>query len=145
MNRLLLAALFVLVLAAPSSRAERVPLEPHELAREATHILQGKVAAVYSREIETEQYGKGTLETHFVVALQVDGVEKGKGVEAGDLVYVRCWQIKRHGAAGVLPGPSGHRPIPGEGEVVKAYAIRGGDRGFDAVYLNGFQTVDAAE
>ena len=145
MKRLLLAAMFVLLLAAPASRAERVALDPQELAKEATDILQGKVAAVYSRDVETEQYGPGTLETHFVVAIQVESVEKGKGVEPGDLVYVRCWQIKRHGAAGVLPGPSGHRPIPGEGEEVKAYAIRGGDRGFDAVYLNGFQAVEDAK
>jgi hypothetical protein len=82
-----LAALVVLT--TTTARAERVPLSPEELKAEATHIVTGVVKAVYSREVETTSYGKGTLETHYLLEIEVRGVEKGSGVGKGDLVYAR--------------------------------------------------------
>ena len=73
-----LAAL--VVVATTMACAERVPLSPEELKDEATHIVTGVVKAVYSREVETTSYGKGTLETHYLLEIEVGGVEKGGGV-----------------------------------------------------------------
>jgi hypothetical protein len=46
-------------------QAERVPLSPEQQKAEATHIVKGVVKAVYSREVQTMLYGKGTVETHY--------------------------------------------------------------------------------
>jgi hypothetical protein len=140
-----LAAL--LVFTAVMARAERVPLSPDELKAEATHIVTGVVKAVYSREVETAQYGKGTLETHYLLEIEVDGVEKGGGLDKGDIVYARCWRLKKHGASGPVPGPSGHFDIPKEGERVRAFLEKGkkgsADRGSTLVYPNGIEKLKA--
>jgi hypothetical protein len=62
-------------------QAERVPLSPEQQKAEATHIVKGVVKAVYSREVQTMLYGKGTVETHYLLEIEVQGVEKGAGIE----------------------------------------------------------------
>ena len=128
--------------------AERIPLSPEDKAKEATHIVTGVVKAVFSREAETTTYGKGTLETHYLLEIEVQGVEKGKGLEKGDIVYARCWRLKKHGAAGAMPGPSGHFGIPSGGERVRAFLAKGpygptgqGDNGWAVVYPNGIESL----
>ena len=144
----ILAALLVLSVA--MARAERVPLSPEEQKAESTHIVTGVVKAIYSREVETASYGKGTVETHYVLEIEVQGVEKGAGLEKGDVIYARCWRLKKHGAEGVVPGPSGHFDIPKEGEHVRAFVAKGkygptgqGDNGFSLVYPNGIEKLKA--
>jgi hypothetical protein len=143
-----LAALVVLT--TTTVRAERVPLSPEELKAEATHIVTGVVKAIYSREVETTSYGKGTLETHYLLEIEVGGVEKGSGVRKGDIVYARCWRLKKHGASGPVPGPSGHFGIPKEGEQVRAFLAKGkygptgqADNGSTVVYPNGIEKLKA--
>ncbi len=70
-------------------RAERVFLSDQQKKAEATHIITGLVRAVYAREAKTTLYGEGTLETHFLIEIEVQGVEKGEGLKKGDLVYAR--------------------------------------------------------
>jgi hypothetical protein len=136
----------LLVFAVTMARAERAPLSPERQKAESTHIVTGKVKAIYTRDVETDLYGKGTVETHYLLEIEVRGVEKGTGIAKGDIVYARCWRLKRHGASGVLPGPSGHFGIPGEGEEVRAFLARGsygptgqGDNGTTLVYPNGIE------
>jgi hypothetical protein len=136
----------LVVFATSMARAERVPLSPEELKVEATHIVTGVVKAVYSREVETTSYGKGTLETHYLVEIEVRGVEKGSGVGKGDLVYARCWRLKKYGASGEVPGPSGHFDIPKEGDQVRAFLAKGkygptgqADNGSTVVFPNGIE------
>jgi len=143
-----LAAL--VALAATVARAERVPLSPEQLKAEATHVVTGVVKAVYSREVETTSYGKGTLETHYLLEIEVRAVEKGSGVASGDIVYARCWRLKKHGASGPLPGPSGHFGIPKEGDQVRAFLAKGkygptgqADNGSAVVYPNGIEKLRA--
>jgi hypothetical protein len=143
-----LAALFVLT--ATMVRAERVPLSPEEQKAEATHIVTGVVKAIYSREVETTLYGKGTLETHYLLEIEVQGVEKGGGTEKGDIVHARCWRLKKHGASGLVPGPSGHFDIPKEGDRVRAFIAKGkygptgqADNGSTLVYPNGIEKLKA--
>jgi hypothetical protein len=140
----------VLLLTGSAVWAERVPLSPEQKNKESTHIVTGMVKAIYSRNVETTLYGKGTQETHYLVEIEVENVEKGKGLEKGDLVYARCWRLKKHGASGVRPGPSGHFGIPKEGEQVRAFLAKGrysptdqGDNGWAVVYPNGIETLKA--
>ena len=143
-----LAAL--LVLTATMVRAERVPLSPEQQKAEATHIVTGIVKAIYSREVETVLYGKGTLVTHYLLEIEVHSVEKGGGIEKGDIVYARCWRLKKHGASGLVPGPSGHFDIPKEGEQLRAFLAKGkygptgqADNGSAVVYPNGIEKLKA--
>jgi hypothetical protein len=143
-----LLTLFFLFLTQAS--AERVPLSAGQKTAEATNIVTGIVRAVYGRETETARYGQGTLETHFLLEIEVEAVEKGDGLKKGDLVYARCWRLKKRGAAGALPGPSGHFGIPRDGEKVRAFLARGRysptgqtDQGWAVVYPNGIDKLPA--
>jgi hypothetical protein len=143
-----LAALIMLT--ATTVWAERVPLSPEQQKAEATHIVTGVVKAIYSREVETTLYGKGTLETHYLLEIEVQEVEKGAGIEKGAITYARCWRLKKHGASGSVPGPSGHFDIPREGEQVRAFLAKGkyvptgqADNGFTLVYPNGIEKLKA--
>jgi len=140
----------LLVLTVTLARAERVPLSPEDQKKESTHIVTGVVKAIYSREVETTLYGKGTLETHYVLEIEVQGVEKGTGLEKGDIVYARCWRLKKRGEEGLVPGPSGHFGIPKEGEKVRAFVAKGkygatgqSDNGYSVVYPNGIENLKA--
>jgi hypothetical protein len=142
------AALFVLTVT--TARGERPALSPEEQKAEATHIVTGVVTAVYSREVETTLYGKGTLETHYLLEIEVRGIEKGGGIDKGDVVYARCWRLKKRGEGGVVPGPSGHSDIPKEGEQVRAFLAKGkygptgqADNGSTLVYPNGIEKLKA--
>jgi hypothetical protein len=139
------AAILTLLVTA-SARAERVPLPPEQLSKEATHVVTGAVKVIYAKDVETGLYGKGTVETHYLLEIEVSGVEKGTALEKGDIIYARCWRLKKHGAAGLVPGPSGHFAIPAEGATIRAYLARGRygptgqtDNGFAVVYTNGIE------
>jgi hypothetical protein len=144
------AACLTVLLVLSAAHAERVPLSPEDKKAESTHIVTGTVQAVYTRDANTELYGNGTVETYYLLEIAVKGVEKGSGLTAGDLVYARCWRLKKHGAAGPRPGPSGHFGIPAEGAKVRAYLAKGkygptgqGDNGWAVVYPNGIDTLPA--
>ncbi len=126
--------------------AERVPLSPAKLRAEATHVVTGVVRGVYEREVKTERYGRGTVETEYLVEITVGNVEKGTGLSPGNLVYARCWKLEKRGARGLSPGPSGHTGVPAGGDRVRAFLVRGRypatgqeDDGYAAVYPNGFE------
>lgn len=142
MRRLIGSLLVGFVLVA-FALAEARPRTPKELTEESTNIVAGRVLAIYARDIETERSGKGTVETHCVVEIEVEAVEKGDGIRAKTIVYVRCWHLKKHGVP-KRPGPVGH-DLPKEGDQVRAYLVRGGlsptqkkDSGFAALEPNGF-------
>jgi hypothetical protein len=137
-----------------SARAggERVPLDAQGLQRESTHIVVGQVKGVYSRDAESTLYGRGTIVTRFLIEIEIQGIEKGDGLKKGNLVYARCWGLKKRGEFGNRPGPSSHSPIPQEGEVVKAYLARGKysptgqeDNGYAVVYPNGIEVLENAK
>jgi hypothetical protein len=141
------AVLLVLALVT-TGWAERAPLSPEKKLKEATHVVTGKVKAVYHRDIQTERTGAGTQETHYLLEIEVDGTDKGDGIAKGDVIYARCWRLKKHGAKGPIPGPSGHFDIPKEGAQVKAFLAKGkygatgqSDNGYAVVYPNGIETI----
>jgi hypothetical protein len=141
-----MASCLVAIVVASFALAELRPRTPKELAGQATNIVTGRVLATYSRDVETELYGKGTIETKYVVEIEVDGVEKGDGIKDKDVIYVRCWHLKQRGAL-KRPGPVGH-DLPGTGERVRAYLVRGGmapgekkDKGLAALEPNGLMAL----
>ena len=64
-----------------------------------------------------------------------------------DVVLARYRRRKWQGIGTPPPGDSGHRPIPKEGDAVRAYLVNKGyngagyttDGGYDVYYKNGFE------
>jgi hypothetical protein len=136
------ALLAALLLAATPARAERAPRTPEQLWEAASHVVTGRVIAVYERK-ETREKWKYTW---YVAEVRVTGVDKGAGIEPGSLVYLRYW---RRSWRGLVPPTStyGHRELPSAGDERRFYAARAtkGDAagGLDVVGPNGFQPLDA--
>jgi hypothetical protein len=138
------------VIVVSSVHAERAPLSPEQKLKESTHVVNGVVKAIYSRDVESGLYGLGTIETQYLLEIEIQGVEKGAGLAKGDIVYARCWRIKKHGAGGPMPGPSGHFGIPNTGDSVRAFLAKGKygptrqtDNGYAVVYPNGIEPAKA--
>ena len=144
----LLATLIVAALLLPAmpSRAEKAPESPARLLAKSTHVVTGKVQAIYSREVKTDEW----IYTRFVAEILVDTVEKTEKTSAepkkGSVTYARYWKRKYRG---LIPPPAayGHYGIPKEGDHVKAFLVRGSndgyghvttDGGFDVIGPNGF-------
>jgi hypothetical protein len=141
---------YLVVVLVSFARAELRPQTSKELAERATNIVVGRVLAVYSRDVETNLFGKGTIETKFVVEIEVEGVEKGDGIKDKDVIYVRCWHLKKRGGR-LRPGPVGH-DIPATGDRIRAYLVRGGlspakkkDTGLAALEPNGLVTLSSSK
>jgi hypothetical protein len=117
--------------------AEKVD-SPGEAEEKSTHILNGTVTAVYSKQANTAKY-----ETAYHVAeVRVDRVEKGDSVKPGQVVYVRYWRhLKYLGDGPAEPGPSGHANQPKEGEKRRICLVRAADGAFDVYYVGGFKNI----
>jgi hypothetical protein len=123
-------------------RAEKVDLGPNQLRDIATHVVVGKIVAVYERK---ERKGDWNY-THYLAEVKVDKSEKGD-LKAGALAYVRYW-TRAHARRG-LPPPStkGHRGLPAAGETKRIYLARNAydgfskdndDGGLNVIGANGF-------
>jgi hypothetical protein len=131
--------------------AERVMSEAAR-EEEATDIVVGRVSDVYVKDVETELYGKGTIEHRYLVELQVEKVEKG-ALREKDVVYVRAWKLARFPAhVKAAAGPGGHEVIPEIGDRMRVFAVRGPyplanqtDNGYAAVYPTGFVKLEAGK
>jgi hypothetical protein len=109
--------------------AERAP----EQRSQATHVLVGTVAGVYTREEQDTRY--------YLVEIAVEKVEKGEGFKPGGTFYVGCylWVPDYHEGKRLTEGEQRRRAfrgaayngVPKEGERVRVYAKH------DAVYANG--------
>jgi len=92
-RHLFAASLIACLVLASAAVAEKKPLSADELKGEATDIVTGKVKAVYSREVKPTLYGAGTIETHYLVEIALNAVEKGEKLKKGAVVYARCWSL----------------------------------------------------
>ena len=124
--------------------AEKAPLSKKQLEKTATHIIVGKVSAIYSR-IE----GKGNYEyKHYVAEVKVSKHEKGDA--KNQLMYVRYIDISWKGWGRMPPGPSGHWPSPKVGSKYRFYLAQNAydgfsssnDGGYNVIYGNGIQPVE---
>jgi hypothetical protein len=127
------------------ARAEIVPKTPEQMAKMATHIVQGKVRGIYTSTGKAGNYAQ----TYYVAELGIDQVEKGEGLKAGGLVYVRYWTQYWAGPGSPPPGTNGHRGLPKVGDAVRVYLVNKGydgggdvkDGGFNVVFADGFEAL----
>lgn len=126
--------------------AEKVDMSAQKLKDTATHVVKGKVSAIYSRQVKDEKWRT----THWVAEVEIAEVEKGEGLEKGGLVYARYWTREWIGAGEPPPGTSGHRGIPSEGQTLRIYLARNAydgfsdankDGGYNVIGANGFEAM----
>ena len=128
------AALLTTVAALATANRAAVPdQKPEQLRKSASHIVTGKVTAIYTRE------GKGNdfHDTSGVVEVAVSAVEKGDGVEPGDAVYAR-FHTRRWVGTGRPPSFGQGHAVPAQDEEVRVY-LRRKAGGYDALLPNGFE------
>lgn len=129
-----------------TSVAEKAPYSNEKLKETATHIVVGKVQAIYTR---TERKGYYAY-VRKVAEVKIEKLEKGKGPSG--LVYARYFDRVWKGKGPVPPGGGSYWPQPKEGESYRFYLARnaydgwsrGGsqDGGYNVIYVNGVQPVE---
>ena len=82
---------------------EKPDLSPELLRDTATHVVVGEVRQIWSREESTASWDF----THSVAEIAVESVEKGDGLQPGELVYARYWRKRWDGWG--TPPPGGYR------------------------------------
>jgi hypothetical protein len=110
---------------------------PGEAETNSTIILTGTVTAIYSKTVRDDRYEW----SHCVAAVRIESIQKGQGLKAGDLIFVRYINATRWLGEGPLPpGPGGHNNVPVEGNRRKVCLNKNADGGYDVYYVSGFQT-----
>ena len=113
----------LLALAAFDASAAVAPHPPEEMMEEATHVVRGEVVALTSNT-QKSKVERGLLfarDRIYKITIKVSSVEKGSGVNAGDEVLVEAWSPSTRFPP--MPGPQGHQPVPGKGDLVKTYLL----------------------
>ena len=99
------------------------PHSKESMIEKATHVVRGKVV-VLSSKTQKSKVERGLLiarDRIFTITVEVTVLEKGKGVKEGDELTFEAWQPSTRFPP--LPGPQGHQPVPGKGDLVKAYLL----------------------
>ena len=128
----------------------RAPFSEDQLEKTATHIIVGKVQAVYSyKEREGVPLVSGYEYDHKVAEVKVEKVEKGKISES--LVYVRYWSRKWKGIGLPPPGGQSYENQPKKDQTCRFYLAKNSydglskdenqDGGYNVVYVNGVQPI----
>ena len=131
--------------------AAKAPSSKQQLESIATHIVVGKVQAVYShKEREGIPLVSGYEYDHKVAEVKIEKVEKGKISES--LVYVRYWSRTWKGIGLPPPGGQSYENQPKKGQTCRFYLSRNAydglsrkgnnDGGYNVVYVNGIQPID---
>ena len=135
---------------APLLNAAKAPSSKKQLETIATHIVVGKVQAVYShKEREGIPLVGGYEYDHKVAEVKIEKVEKGKISES--LVYVRYWSRKWMGIGLPPPGGQSFSPQPEKGQMCRFYLAKNSydglsekgnqDGGYNVVYVNGVEPI----
>jgi hypothetical protein len=129
----------IFVLIACGVYAEKIDWPPARLRDTATHVIVGTVATIYASRATDKEWDT----TSYLAEVRIETVEKGEGIKAGDLVYVRYWH--RSWVAGKIPPPAtnGHRGLPKPGESLRIYLARNAYDGFGATNDGGFNVIGA--
>ena len=129
----------------------KAPSSKQQLETIATHIVVGKVQAVYSyKEREGIPLVSGYEYDHKVAEVKIEKVEKGKISES--LVYVRYWSRTWKGIGLPPPGGQSYENQPKKDQTCRFYLARNAydgwsrqgnnDGGYNVVYVNGIQPID---
>ena len=130
--------------------AAKAPSSKQQLETIATHIVVGKVQAVYShKEREGIPLVSGYEYDYKVAEVKIEKVEKGKVSEK--LIYVRYWSRKWMGIGLPPPGGQSFSPQPEKGQMCRFYLAKNSydglsekgnqDGGYNVVYVNGVQPI----
>ena len=130
--------------------AAKAPSSKQQLETIATHIVVGKVQAVYShKEREGIPLVSGYEYDHKVAEVKIEKVEKGKVSEK--LIYVRYWSRKWMGIGLPPPGGQSFSPQPEKGQMCRFYLAKNSydgwsekgnqDGGYNVVYVNGVEPI----
>jgi hypothetical protein len=112
---------------------------PGEAENKSSNIVTGAVTAIYSKITRDSSYEWN----HCVAAVRIEKIDKGDGLKAGDLIYVRYIAGTKWIGKGMMPpGPGGHNNVPAEGEKRKICLTKNPDGGFDVYYVSGFKMPD---
>ena len=127
----------------------KAPSSKQQLETVATHIVVGKVQAVYSyKKQEGIALVSGYEYVHNVAEVKVEKVEKGKISES--LVYVRYWSRKWMGLGFPPPGGQSYENLPKKDQTYRFYLAKNSydgwndgnkDGGYNVVYVNGIQPI----
>ena len=145
-----LSALLPLVFL-PAIWAAKAPSSKEQLEKIATHVVAGKVQAIYSyKEREGIPVLSGYEYDRKVAEVKIDKVEKGKISEC--LVYVRYWSREWKGLGLPPPGGQSYGPQPKKGQICRFYLAKNAydgwsedgnqDGGYNIVYVNGVQAIE---
>ena len=129
----------------------KAPSSKQELETIATHIVVGKVQAVYSyKEREGIPLVSGYEYDHKVAEVKIEKVEKGKISES--LLYARYWSRTWKGIGLPPPGGQSYENQPKKGQTCRFYLARNSydgwsrkgnkDGGYNVVYVNGIQPIN---
>ena len=132
------------------SQAAKAPSSKQQLETIATHVVVGKVQALYSlKEREGAPLVSGYEYDHKVAEVKVEKVEKGKISES--LVYVRYWSRKWKGIGLPPPGGQSYENQPKKDQTCRFYLAKNSydglskdenqDGGYNVVYVNGVQPI----
>jgi hypothetical protein len=101
---------------------------PERMQKEATHIVTGKVTAIYYHLVKF-QNGRG--HTDPLVEILIDAVERGKEeLKPADFVYARCYPVAFPDRQGPRVFDFNHaRADLNEGDKVRAFLVRGTNPG----------------
>ena len=98
------------------------PHSEESMMKGATHVIRGKVVALSSKtqksKVESTLFARDRI---FKVTIILSEVEKGKAIKPDDELTFEAWQPSTR--LPLLPGPQGHQPIPGRGDLVKVYLL----------------------
>ncbi len=140
-----LVSLALTLLLTSPALAEKAPYSTEQLRRTATHVVVGKVQAIYTRKEREGNYEY----VRKVAEVRIDKLEKGKGPSG--VIYVRYFDRHWKGRGLVPPGGGSHWPQPKRGGTYRFYLARNAydgwssegtkDGGYNVVYANGVQPV----
>ena len=149
MNRFLFVLLSLVFL--PSIWAAKAPSSKEQLEKIATHVVVGKVQAIYSyKEREGIPVLSGYEYDRKVAEIKIDKIEKGKITES--LLYVRYWSREWKGLGLPPPGGQSYESQPKKGQICRFYLAKNAydgwskdqnrDGGYNVVYVNGVQPIE---
>ena len=135
----------LLMIAVVWTPLEKVDMSREQLFKTATHVIRAETRAVYASE-PVRAHGYDRIQ--YVAELRILDLEKGDGIAAGELIYVRYWQQTWAASDFPPPGTNGHRDPPRVGEELRVYLARNAydgfgphpmDGGFNVIGANGFE------
>lgn len=127
-------SLLLIALLALPALAALPPRSAENLKQTASHVVTGKVKAVYTTD---EKRQADMIDRQFVIELVVTAVEKGEGPAVGKVLYAKCWRPEKRPAG--WAGPQGQNVIPQPGDTGRAYLSQADDGSFSLLTPNGWE------